>query len=745
MEKLFPAYTGNEPYVFVCYAHEDSEIVYPEIVWLREQGTNLWYDEGISAGENWRGAIGDSLLGSSHVLFYISERSLKSDHCNREINLALDEGKAIVPVYLDDIELTTDLKVGLNRVHALHRGQDASYHQHLLNALGQSTSAVEPPPIRHTQDTGQENQPRQKISPGNASKLIYAVAGLLVAIGAAAIYLFTLPIEQSANLTTNVRVPLQLDGWEDWKLGTNPTPSIVFSPDGKTIVYVARNAVGTSSLRVRHLDRIETIELAGTEGARQPFFSPDSRWVGYFDAGLMKRISLSGGTPPSIITNVKIQSWGASWGPDDRIYYAEGRSGLKSILVSGGNPLVATQLGVAEFEESHRIPHHVPDHQVLLLSIFIGGPQIKHEIWALNLSTGKRRYLIDGLAPTYIDSGHIVYAKADIGTDRPREVIQGSLWAVPFDPGSMILTGPELSIQNAVAGREGNAFAVSRSGTLIYLPMQGQTIGELVLLEPSGSRILAQGPLFEHPQISNDGKSIAVTVTEEGEIPSILIYDIESGASRQFSTGARFPLWSPDDQSITYTRAGVGLINQQLDGSEPVETVVPHQSMIVPDAWINQGMTLLYHAIISGRDYSAYSFSLESGNEPREIFTPGSVLMSITTDERWAAVCSMPNGIEVGSFPDMTFVASATDSGCAPHWGNDDKRLYYQDFNKLWAVGVEIKEGIVFGKRELIAELGYPGISLFDIDKNGRIVFARHKDTAPKPPILMMNWMSILE
>ena len=225
----------------------------------------------------------------------------------------------------------------------------------------------------------------------------------------------------------------------------------------------------------------------------------------------------------------------------------------------------------------------------------------------------------------------------------------------------------------------------------------------------------------------------------------MLIYDIESGASRQFSAGARFPLWSPDDQSITYTRAGVGLINQQLDGSEPVETVMPHQSMIVPDAWINQGMTLLYHAIISGRDYSAYSFSLESGNEPREIFTPGSVVMSITTDERWAAVCSMPNGIEVGSFPDMTFVASATDSGCAPHWGNDDTRLYYQDFNKLWAVGVEIKEGIVFGKRELIAELGYPGISLFDIDKNGRIVFARHKDTAPKPPILMMNWMSILE
>jgi TolB-like protein len=145
METPFQAYSGDEPYVFVCYAHEDGDTVYPEMVWLREQGTNLWYDEGISAGKNWRAVIGDSLLGARHVLFYISERSLKSDHCNREINLALDEGKDVVPVYLEDVELTSDLKVGLNRVHALHRDQDVSYQPHLLNALRQSTTTVEPP------------------------------------------------------------------------------------------------------------------------------------------------------------------------------------------------------------------------------------------------------------------------------------------------------------------------------------------------------------------------------------------------------------------------------------------------------------------------------------------------------------------------------------------------------------------------------------------------------------------------
>ena len=126
MEKPFPAYQGDEPYVFVCYAHEDSDVVYPELSWLHEQGVNLWYDEGISAGRNWRAAIGDSLLGASHVVFYISEHSLASDHCDREINLALDEGKDILPVYLQDVELTSDLKVGLNRIQALQRCAESS-------------------------------------------------------------------------------------------------------------------------------------------------------------------------------------------------------------------------------------------------------------------------------------------------------------------------------------------------------------------------------------------------------------------------------------------------------------------------------------------------------------------------------------------------------------------------------------------------------------------------------------------
>ena len=146
METPFTAYIGDDPFVFVCYAHEDRDVVYPEMAWLRDQGVNLWYDEGISAGKNWRTAIGDSLLRATHVLFYVSTGSLESDHCNREINLALDESKHVIPVFIEAVELTTDLKVGLNRVQALHRDRDTSYRAHLLSSLGQSSTPIETQP-----------------------------------------------------------------------------------------------------------------------------------------------------------------------------------------------------------------------------------------------------------------------------------------------------------------------------------------------------------------------------------------------------------------------------------------------------------------------------------------------------------------------------------------------------------------------------------------------------------------------
>ncbi|MFB3106115.1 MAG: toll/interleukin-1 receptor domain-containing protein [Pseudomonadales bacterium] len=72
LDTPFPAYTGDEPYIFVSYAHADNEIIYPEIQWLRDQGFNVWYDEGISPGTVWRDELADSIEGSNLYLSNIA-------------------------------------------------------------------------------------------------------------------------------------------------------------------------------------------------------------------------------------------------------------------------------------------------------------------------------------------------------------------------------------------------------------------------------------------------------------------------------------------------------------------------------------------------------------------------------------------------------------------------------------------------------------------------------------------------
>ena len=135
MDLQFPAYKGHEAYVFVCYAHEDEATVYPDMQQLHDQGTNLWYDEGISAGRVWRAEIARSILGATKFLYFISKASLASPHCAREVEYALSKEVPVVPVYLDESELTPELDLVLNRVHALHRTVDERYQEHLLDAL----------------------------------------------------------------------------------------------------------------------------------------------------------------------------------------------------------------------------------------------------------------------------------------------------------------------------------------------------------------------------------------------------------------------------------------------------------------------------------------------------------------------------------------------------------------------------------------------------------------------------------
>ncbi len=144
MDKPFPAYKGNDSYVFVCYSHDDAAAVYSDLLRLHEQGVNLWYDEGVAAGRAWRAEIANAVQGASKLLYFISDASTRSTHCTNEVEYALGKHVEIVPVYLDEIELGAELDLALSRIQALHRSSDAMYERHLLDALSGATRAAKP-------------------------------------------------------------------------------------------------------------------------------------------------------------------------------------------------------------------------------------------------------------------------------------------------------------------------------------------------------------------------------------------------------------------------------------------------------------------------------------------------------------------------------------------------------------------------------------------------------------------------
>ncbi|MDP7144805.1 MAG: TIR domain-containing protein [Pseudomonadales bacterium] len=137
MERPFPAYQGDDPYIFVCYAHDDAEVVYAEITRLRGEGLNIWYDEGISPGSTWRDEVALALTQCSVFLYYVTARSVASINCLNEVNFCLSRERKILSVHLEETELPLGLELSLSAMQAIFRADHTSeaYQTKLLASL----------------------------------------------------------------------------------------------------------------------------------------------------------------------------------------------------------------------------------------------------------------------------------------------------------------------------------------------------------------------------------------------------------------------------------------------------------------------------------------------------------------------------------------------------------------------------------------------------------------------------------
>ncbi len=218
MQGPFPAYQGDEPYVFVCYAHEDSTTVFADMTWLREAGVNLWYDEGITAGSEWTHDIANALNNCSQVLFFISGASANSRHCRNEVQYAMEHDKAVVCVYLEPTELPDGLQlsIGLSQALSRHELSETDYRGKVLAGLANPGAAGFNPPARRN----------RWMAPGAA---IASVVAVVVAV------VFWLEPDNLPDPASIGVLPLEYRG---------PDPTDDYFADGLTdelIIALARN------------------------------------------------------------------------------------------------------------------------------------------------------------------------------------------------------------------------------------------------------------------------------------------------------------------------------------------------------------------------------------------------------------------------------------------------------------------------------------------------------------------------
>lgn len=142
MPRPFPAYEGDEPYVFVCYSHDDSALVYPELIRLRDTGFNLWYDEGIAPGSEWSETLARHIRGCAAFLYFVSPRSVASEHCRREVNFLLNlaEAGGLLAVHLEPTDLPDGLMLSLSNRQAILKYEDPrpAYESKLARAVRQA-------------------------------------------------------------------------------------------------------------------------------------------------------------------------------------------------------------------------------------------------------------------------------------------------------------------------------------------------------------------------------------------------------------------------------------------------------------------------------------------------------------------------------------------------------------------------------------------------------------------------------
>jgi Tol biopolymer transport system component len=597
--------------------------------------------------------------------------------------------------------------------------------------------------------------------------LILSVGALLLVAAAASLAVWNLKPSPSPQPVTRTVINLppgqQLAGLENG-------PAVALSADGTHLAYVARRG-DTQQLYLRAMDSLEARPIPDTEGAANPFFSPDGQWLGFFAGGKLKKVSVNGGA--AVTVGDASLPRGASWGSQAMIAFLPSTSGaLQQVSEAGGAPQPLTRLDKGEI--SQRWPEFLPGGKAVLFSAASSNTNwISAQIAVQSIGAGERRDLIQGAThPRYASPGHLVYAQG------------GNLMAVPFDPERLEVTGTAVSmvegvLESPVSGAAQYSF--SNTGSLVYVSGDIQSAqNRLVWVSRTGAEQPLAAPMrtYQFPRISPDGRRVALGIA--GQESQTWLYDFSRETLTRFTFGGSVnqnAVWTPDGKRIAFQSNREGPSNifwQSADGSGGLEKLNTSEYIQSPISWSPDGQLLAFIEITPTTGYDIWVLRMGdpspgSGQVPSagsgqvrkaQPFLRTPFLESaprFSPDGRWLAYVSDESGhreIYVLPYPGPGGKWQiSTEGGTEPVWNPKGRELFYRSGAKMMAVEITSQPSLSVGKPKVLFEGLYEPtpatLPYYDVSPDGqRFLMLKPSEQAQAAPTqinVVLNWFEELK
>ncbi len=637
----------------------------------------------------------------------------------------LFQGETAVEILGGVLNKDPDLSAAPQRVHRLLRWCLEKDRKQRLQAVGDARRLLS------RDSDGVQSVPL----PSRLGRAGWMVAAV-VAIAAISLGVWNRP---TAAKKTEARLTIPLPPGQE----ITSYPAITL--DGRTVAYVTQQGTEDSQLYLRDLNSFEVRAVPGSSGAKQPFFSPDGKWIAFFAQGQLQKTEVTGGSPIRLAeAPVPL---GGTWNSDNTIIYAGSLgSGLVRISASGGTPESLTKPDGAAQGNAHVFPQALP-----------GGRSVLFMIWGQRredavLSLDSRRW--EEVLPAPVFSA-AMFDGASGSTGRLLIVDQtAGIRAAPFDAahpartsvGTSVLANVYYDVELETRGW----LSVSNTGAAVYAPGNpAKTTLVWVDREGKTEPLGKDQDLYREASLSPDGTKAVVRRGWE-----LWMHDLQRGTrSRLTSVDSTnlLPLWSRDGTRIIFASNRGGnwdLYSQPADASRPAEVLLNRPYEQYPLSILADG-TLLYLEIHpkTGRDLWILSpdgktspLRVTPFNETNGQFSPG------TGGPRWIAYSSDESGrseVYVQSYPGGTNrIAVSSGGGSLPTWSSDGKELFYVSGDSLMVVAMR-PDGSFGAPRRLFDRSNYfLRYSAHDVSPDGKrfLMIQRDPDSVPRQLNVILNW-----